>query len=56
MNIYRTETRSLPQHAENDNPDIDRLDLTVNEIGGRKSHMPGQIKSPVLTMQHIPNG
>ena len=56
MNIYRDQSSRLPQHAENDNPEIDRLDLTVNEIGGRKSHMPGQIKSPVLTMQHMPNG
>jgi hypothetical protein len=32
-----------------------RVDLDVNEIGGRKSHLPAADKSGALTISHVPN-
>lgn len=34
---------------------IVRVDMEQQEIGGRKSHLPGQDKSDVLTVSHVPN-
>jgi hypothetical protein len=34
---------------------IVRVDMEEQQIGGRKSHLPGQMKSDVLSIGHVPN-
>lgn len=34
---------------------IVRVDMEEEQIGGRKSHLPGQNKSDVLSVSHVPN-
>lgn len=34
---------------------ITRVDMEEQQIGGRKSHLPGQMKSQVLSINHVPN-
>lgn len=34
---------------------IVRVDMEQQDIGGRKSHLPGQMKSSVLSINHVPN-
>jgi hypothetical protein len=41
--------------APKSDPQITRIDMEQQEIGGRKSHLPGQMKSPVLSINHVPN-
>lgn len=34
---------------------IVRVNMEELEIGGRKSHLPGQMKSDKMSVQHVPN-
>ena len=54
MNIFQNTSKTIPT----DPPDeqIVRVSLDVNEIGGRKSHLPkGGRDAGKLTISHIPN-
>ena len=51
-NIFQNSTKSIPMKADDQTI---RVDLDVNEIGGRKSHLPAQDKSGSLTISHVPN-
>lgn len=52
VNIFQNPAKSVPMKADDQ---IVRVDLDVNEIGGRKSHLPAQNKSGELTISHVPN-
>lgn len=49
MNIFQNSTKSVP---DND-PQIVRVDMSKSDIGGRKSHLPGQEKSAAMSIQHV---
>ena len=52
VNIFQNPAKSVPMKADDQTI---RVDLDVNEIGGRKSHLPSQDKSGSLTISHVPN-
>ena len=41
--------------APKSDPQIVRVDMEQQEIGGRKSALPGQEKSDALSITHVPN-
>ncbi len=41
--------------APKNDPQIVRVDMEQQEIGGRKSHLPGLEKSDALSITHVPN-
>lgn len=49
MDIFRNATKSIPTS----DGQIVRVDMEQNDIGGRKSQLPGQQKSPDMTVQHV---
>ncbi len=49
--IFQDPTKSLPKKDEQ----IVRVPMDEQEIGGRKSHLPGSPKSGALAIQHVPN-
>ena len=51
-NIFQDPTKTLPMKADDQ---IVRVNMEELEIGGRKSHLPGQMKSDKMTVQHVPN-
>ena len=51
MNIFQNPSKSIPKSDEQ----IKRVDMEQIDIGGRKSHLPGQSKSDAMTLQHVPN-
>lgn len=51
MNIFQNSTKSIPKSDEQ----IVRVGMEQADIGGRKSHLPGQSKSDAMTLQHVPN-
>ncbi len=51
-NIFQNAAKTIPMKADDQTV---RVDLDVNEIGGRKSHLPAQDKSGSLTLSHVPN-
>ena len=51
-NIFQDPTKSLPQKADDQ---IVRISMEELEIGGRKSHLPGQAKSMAMTVSHVGN-
>lgn len=51
-NIFQNSTKTIPMKADDQTV---RVDLDVNEIGGRKSHLPAADKSGSLTISHVPN-
>ena len=51
MNIWQNSTRTLPQSDEQ----IVRVNMEEIEIGGRKSALPAQEKSGVMSLSHVPN-
>ena len=51
-NIFQDPTKTLPQKTDDQ---IIRVNMEELEIGGRKSHLPGQMKSDKMTVQHVPN-
>lgn len=50
-NIFQDPTKALPKRDEQ----IVRVDMKEQQVGGRLSHVPGNIKSGVLGIQHVPN-
>ena len=52
MNLFQNSAKTVPMKADDQTI---RVDLDVNEIGGRKSHLPATDKSGALTLSHVPN-
>ena len=51
INIFQNNAKSVPENDEQ----IVRIDMTKQDIGGRKSHLPAQMKSEKMGLQHVPN-
>ena len=51
VNIFNNSAKSVPESDEQ----IVRIDMTKSDIGGRKSHLPSQMKSEKLGLSHVPN-
>ena len=51
INIFQNNAKSVPENDEQ----IVRIDMTKSDIGGRKSHLPSQMKSERLGLSHVPN-
>lgn len=51
VNIFRNPASSIPTSDEQ----IVRVDMEQIDIQGRKSHLPAQMKSGVLPINHVPN-
>ena len=51
VNIFQNNAKSIPTSDEQ----IVRVDMEQIDIGGRKSHLPGQEKSGSMTLSHVPN-
>jgi hypothetical protein len=50
--IFKNSTMSIPKS----DPQIVRVDMEQLDIGGRKSHLPSEGKSSVMSITHTPNG
>lgn len=50
-NIFQNNAKTIPKSDEQ----IIRVDMEQNDIGGRKSHLPNQMKSDSMSLQHVPN-
>jgi hypothetical protein len=51
VNIFQDSTKTVPKSDSQ----IVRVDMEQQEIGGRKSHLPNQMKSPAMSVSHVPN-
>ena len=51
INVFQNNAKSIPEKDEQ----IIRIDMTKSDIGGRKSHLPSQMKSDSLGLSHVPN-
>lgn len=51
FDIFRNTAKSIPTS----DAQIVRVDMEQIDIGGRKSHLPAQMKSDSLGLSHIPN-
>lgn len=51
VNIFQNNAKSVPTSDEQ----IIRVNMEQIDIGGRKSHLPGQEKSGSMTLSHVPN-
>jgi hypothetical protein len=51
VNIFQNSAKSIPTSDEQ----IVRVDMEQIDIGGRKSHLPGQEKSGAMNISHVPN-
>ena len=51
VNIFQNSSKAVPESDEQ----IVRIDMTKSDIGGRKSHLPSQMKSDSLGLSHVPN-
>jgi hypothetical protein len=51
-NLFQDPTKTLPMKADDQ---IVRVNMEELEIGGRKSHLPGQMKSDKMSVSHVPN-
>jgi len=49
--IFRDPTKALPKSDEQ----IVRVPLDQMDVGGRKSHLPSNVKSDRLGISHVPN-
>jgi hypothetical protein len=49
--IFRDPTKSIPTK----DPQIVRVDMEQQDIGGRKSHLPPKQTSNDLSITHVPN-
>ena len=52
MNLFQNSAKTVPMKADDHTI---RVELDVNEIGGRKSHLPAADKSSALPISHVPN-
>ena len=50
-NLFQNSVKSIPESDDQ----IVRVDMESLDIGGRKSHLPGQQKSEKMTLSHVPN-
>jgi len=50
-NLFQNSAKSIPTSDEQ----IVRVDMDKSDIGGRKSHLPDQMKSGALSINHVPN-
>jgi hypothetical protein len=51
VNIFQNSAKSIPTS----DAQIVRVDMEQIDIGGRKSHLPGQSKAADMTLSHVPN-
>lgn len=51
MSIFRDSTSKVPSQDSQ----IIRVNMEQQDIGGRKSHLPSQGKSPSMGIDHVPN-
>lgn len=51
VNIFQNSAKTIPTSDEQ----IVRVGMEQIDIGGRKSHLPGQQKSPSMNINHVPN-
>lgn len=51
VNIFNNSSKSVPESDEQ----IVRIDMTKSDIGGRKSHLPSQMKADKMSLSHVPN-
>jgi hypothetical protein len=49
VNLFQNSAKSIPTSDEQ----IVRVNMEEIEIGGRKSHLPAQMKSGVLGVSHV---
>jgi hypothetical protein len=49
--IFRDSTRSIPTK----DPQIVRVDMEQQDIGGRKSHLPPKQSAPDMSITHVPS-
>ena len=52
FDIFRDSTKGIPKS----DPQIVRVDMEQQDIGGRKSHLPKGSKSDAMSITHVPNG
>lgn len=52
VNVFQNPAKAVPMKADDQTV---RVDMDELEIGGRKSHLPSQMKSEKLTISHVPN-
>lgn len=51
IDIFKDSTKSVPTS----DPQIVRVDMEQQDIGGRKSHLPKSSTSPDMAITHIPS-
>jgi hypothetical protein len=51
INIFQNQAKSIPTSDSQ----IVRVGMEQIDIGGRKSHLPGQMKSGDMGLSHVPN-
>jgi hypothetical protein len=51
MDLFHNPAKSIPTSDEQ----IVRVGMEQDDIQGRKSHLPAQMKSGALTISHVPN-
>ena len=51
VNIFQNNAKSIPTSDEQ----IVRIDMDKSDIGGRKSHLPSQMKADKMALSHVPN-
>jgi hypothetical protein len=51
VNLFQNSAKSIPTSDDQ----ICRVNMEEIEIGGRKSHLPGQQKADKMTLSHVPN-
>jgi hypothetical protein len=49
VDIFRNPTMKLPKSDKQ----IIRVDMEEDQIQGQKQHLPGQMKSEILSIQHV---
>jgi hypothetical protein len=49
--LFQDPTTKIPKS----DPNIVRVDMEEQEIGGRKSHLPREKTGPTMTIEHVPN-
>ena len=51
-NIFQNSAKSIPMKEDDQTV---RVDMEELQIGGRKSHLPGTMKSAKMGISHVPN-
>jgi len=52
MNVFQDPTKVVPKG----DPQVVRVSMQENEVGGRKDHLPPDQRSPDMSIKHVPNG